>query len=992
MKFPALGFTQRPLGRESFQPRSMPWLQCFLFTFGLVVIVWTIALDAAKDVNSPFSTSAITENTLDRNLQRVATTALGERRGTIIIMDPQTGRVRGVVNPKLAFEENLPPGSTIKPFTALAALRSNLINQDSRNACREEYSYDEFHTVCSHPRGLPPLNLTEAIAYSCNYYFGSLGERLNESAFVSVLGDFGFGRKTGINADGESPGKLLRNGWRPQNAIGESDNVLATPIQIINAYSALMNGGHLLTPIVAGPSHFVPKPQANLTIKDDQREIIVKGMRGAVRYGTAETAGLYKLPGYIFGKTGTATQINGFRSQGWFIGFASDAGEENDSRGGPERVKLAVLVFLTRAHGSEAAEIARPIFEEFSQSQTQRLGDTVLASQHENDQRTGPPSDSSSSNLAVSPSQRRPFSLVRLHLVRENVTQTIPLDDYVRSVVATEGSTENELEALKALAIASRTYAVKNMGRHERDGYDFCSTTHCQRYRPTGSQSGTHISPTVTEAVEATRGEILRDSGGNVADSYFSASCGGATANMSALWGGSAPPYLRGVQDEYCANEPHHGWTDVISQAHLLKALQSDRRTNVGGQLHNVTIVRRDQSERAELIALDGDRRVTISGWEFKIIVGRALGWNLLKSSRFEIVRSGTNFVFHGQGFGHGLGLCQEGAHVMAVRGFSYRQILAKYFPTTRIAAIGPTGSADLIWGQETDRDQLRRSQMFIDPQVKLGLQLRRSPMFPTTMQSNRTFRSYGAEQTLLPLRSINITSLRDCWRGPQLFSINKKRRICFTENTDDRSNRISSNASGTHRQTLSSEDFRISYPATINRQEIEGLLSFLQRTRKSLIDRVEAAGLKPELPSLEIFINETTGDFVGRTGQPPWAAAATKNNRIELQPFQTLRRRRILETTVRHELVHFLVDVLGGGRTPRWLAEGLAIHFAGEGPLVSRYHPSHEISMQEIEQKLANPQSPADMRAAYSAAYAEVRSLIKREGETSIWRRVLNF
>ena len=460
---------------------SARWLHYVFITFALVVIVWTIALETTSDVNSTFSTSAITEATLDRNLQRAATTALGGRRGTIIIMDPQTGRVRAVVNPKLAFEENLPPGSTIKPFAALAAFRSGLINQDSRNACREEYSHDEFHTVCSHPRGLPPLNLTEAIAYSCNYYFGSLGERLNEPAFVSALSEFGFGRKTGINTDGESPGKLLRNGWRPQNAIGESDNVLATPIQIINAYSALMNGGHLLTPIVGGPKHFVPKLHANVTIKDDQREIIVKGMRGAVRYGTAETAGLYKLPEYIFGKTGTATQINGFRSQGWFIGFASDASEENDSRTGPQRVKLAVLVFLTKAHGSEAAEIARPIFEEFSQIQTRRFRDTAIASQHENDQQTDP-SDSSSSNLAVSPSQRLPFSFIRVHLVRENVTQTIPLEDYVRSVVATEASIENELESLKALAIVSRTYAVKNMGRHERDGYDFCSTTHCQRY------------------------------------------------------------------------------------------------------------------------------------------------------------------------------------------------------------------------------------------------------------------------------------------------------------------------------------------------------------------------------------------------------------------------------------------------------------------------------------------------------------------------------
>jgi hypothetical protein len=193
-------------------------------------------------------------------------------------------------------------------------------------------------------------------------------------------------------------------------------------------------------------------------------------------------------------------------------------------------------------------------------------------------------------------------------------------------------------------------------------------------------------------------------------------------------------------------------------------------------------------------------------------------------------------------------------------------------------------------------------------------------------------------------------------------------------------------------RQTLSSEDFRISYPATIERREIEALLSFLQSSRKSLLNRVASAGLNARLPALEIFINETTGDFVGRTGQPSWAAAATKNNRIELQPLATLQRRRILETTVRHELVHTLVDALGGGRAPRWLAEGLAIHFAQEGPLVSRYQPRHKLTVQEIEQKLDSPQSANDMRAAYAAAYSEVRQLIRTEGETNVWRRVVNF
>ena len=81
--------------------------------------------------------------------------------------------------------------------------------------------------------------------------------------------------------------------------------------------------GHLLTPRLGSSRGFVGKRQSDLAIDEDQRLMIVKGMRGAVRYGTAETAGLYKLPTYIFGKTGTATQLDGFRSQGWFIGFAS---------------------------------------------------------------------------------------------------------------------------------------------------------------------------------------------------------------------------------------------------------------------------------------------------------------------------------------------------------------------------------------------------------------------------------------------------------------------------------------------------------------------------------------------------------------------------------------------------------------------------------------------------------------------------------------------
>jgi stage II sporulation protein D len=856
-----------------------PVVQWCFITTAVLVSISAVALEASRG-GSLSSDDSFSEDSLDRKLQQAAERALGDKRGTIVVMDPQTGRVRAVVNPEMAFNESLPPGSTLKPFVALAALRAGLIDDESRTACREDYVHDNFHTVCSHPRDLPPLGPTDAIAYSCNYYFGKLGERLDEPKFISTLNEFGFGRKTGVNAN-EAPGKLVRNGWRPENAIGESDDVLATPIQLITAYSALVNGGHLWTPRRAAARNFNAKLQSDLTIADEQRTTIVKGLRGAVRYGTAESAGLYKLPNYIFGKTGTATQINGFRSQGWFVGFATEPGQivAEDSKLPATRVGLAVLIFLNKAHGSEAAEAVRPIFEEFSRFRETTIPRRELIAQ-------------------AKPSK----SLVRIRQVSDQTTDSLALEDYVRAVVATEGSTETELEALKALAIASRTYAIRNLGRHEKDGYDFCSTTHCQRY-----EAINNVSSLVKQAVEQTSGEILRDSVGQVVDSYFSASCGGATANIGSLWNVNAPPYLRGVNDEYCDRGAKHNWTDVISTAQLARALQTDARTNVGHTLHNVSVLRRDETGRAELVTIEGDRRATISGWEFKIIVGRALGWNVLQSSLFEVKRSGANFVFRGHGFGHGLGLCQEGAHAMALRGAGYRQILAKYFPTTKISNEPRAGNADLMW-ESRGSNSPARSNIFVP--------------------------------------------------------------------------------SGS-RQTLSSENFRISYPATVSRREVEPLLGFLQSARSSLLGRAGSAGLKASLPSLEIFFNETTGDFVGRTGQPPWAAAATKSNRIELQPLETLRRRRIVETTLRHELVHSLIDALGNGRTPRWLGEGLAINFAGEGSMVSRYQPRRQMSVQEIEQTLANPRSAEEMKHAYAAAYAAVKALIRSEGEAKAWQRV---
>jgi stage II sporulation protein D len=917
------------------------------------------------------------ETEIDSALQEAATAALGQRGGTIIVVDPQSGRVRAIVNPQQASTQAVMPGSTIKPFTTLAALQAGMIEKDSRSVCPGRFTGLSFSLPCVHANHLPPFTPSQAIAYSCNYYFATLGQRLGRERLVETLRGFGFGQSSGLNEDvagtlrpcetgnsarihAESNHSSRQGDCAARAAIGESDHIQVTPIQLLMAYTALVNGGHLFQPSLPGEGQLEKPERATIEISPQHRAIITEGMAGAVRYGTARRARLDSLPLYILGKTGTSPPAKGFRTNGWFVGFAGPSKPTGELA--PSEIGLAVLVLLERSHGSDAAALSKSIFAAYANIVPRNLSgrelNEALPVTTTVNRSTGSPTSNSKSR-------------VKIHLVTENLTTEQSLEDYVLGVMRAEGSTESEPEALKALAIAIRSYAVKNGGRHGKDGYDFCSTTHCQRFvRGDGSQA-------MVNAVTGTSGQVLTDDRGQPVDMYFGASCGGETANIGTLWGTTPPEYLRGVRDEYCPSGPHANWTDVIPRADLLRALQTDARTDVGVRIDQVKVTRRDESNRAEFISLEGEHRKSVRGWDFKIIVGRALGWHLLKSSRFEVSRSGSNFIFRGSGFGHGLGLCQEGAHVMAARGASHQRILEKYLPGTIVkkrdlVAGNLNGSFDdqtnRVWKADAllgtpglnqvvaNSSQPRSGEMFIAPNLVMTGALRRSAMFSTT-----------APGRYAPPELVNSWNPR----GYKHFVPTGLK-------------------TGPRYITISSEHFRVTYPADVDRRDANQVLSTLETARIDFLRRTTAASIAlGGLPNLEIRLNESTGDFTARTGQPWWTAAATRGNRIELQPVGLLKRRGILQTTLRHEFAHVVINVVSRDRAPRWLEEGFALFLAGEGPAISAYQRRGTLTTDELEKRLERPGTQQNMRALYADAYRIVFSLIKTDGEASVWKKL---
>lgn len=267
----------------------------------------------------------------------------------------------------------------------------------------------------------------------------------------------------------------------------------------------------------------------------------------------------------------------------------------------------------------------------------------------------------------------------------------IPLDPetYVTGVLVGEASTLQSGQALAALAVLARTWALRSRGRHRKDGYDFCCLTHCQAFSMP-SENGIQISPALAEAARKTSREVLMYRG-ELADSYFGADCGGATEAAGNLWPDRAQPYLRSIADPYCAASEHSYWQREISLSTISAILRENMGVALAGPLRDFEVDEKDSSGRAQGLRAVGGTSQRIDANAFRYAANRQLGWNTLKSNLYRLERRDDSIVFIGRGLGHGVGLCQAGADQMGRLGIPYEKILAMYFSGTEVARAAPT-------------------------------------------------------------------------------------------------------------------------------------------------------------------------------------------------------------------------------------------------------------------------------------------------------------
>jgi stage II sporulation protein D len=299
-----------------------------------------------------------------------------------------------------------------------------------------------------------------------------------------------------------------------------------------------------------------------------------------------------------------------------------------------------------------------------------------------------------------------------------------------------------------------------------------------------------------------------------------------------------------------------------------VQIIKSDLSRALGRPVTSVVVVERSESGRVQKLVVSGR---PIAATNFRLAIGRTLGWDKLRSDLYEEHDLGDTVSFRGRGQGHGVGLCQTGAEMMGEQGRSYREILAYYYPGTSI-----------------------------------GL-----------------------------------------------------------------------NAQGLTWETLAGESLDL---ITTNRADAVVLLPAAERALRLATERT---GWGPSTrPQVKVY--PSIGVYRDATGEPGWLAANTFGNVVRLQPISALQRAGSLDSTLRHEFLHILIEANAAPNAPLWLREGLAIYLANP----QEVRPA-SVDVDAMERQMHSLRTGEEMRAAYRACGAAVADAVEKNGLDSVLSRV---
>jgi stage II sporulation protein D len=242
------------------------------------------------------------------------------------------------------------------------------------------------------------------------------------------------------------------------------------------------------------------------------------------------------------------------------------------------------------------------------------------------------------------------------------------IEKYISGVVKAEGGSGKNEEYFKSQAVIARTYMYKYFDKHLADRYNVCDNTHCQAFNGVSSDS------LINRAAYDTKGLVILDKDSTLIISAFHSNCGGETASSEDVWL-TSQPYLKSVVDTFCLSSRNARWEKSMR---LIDWLEYLKKSGYNGSTADISTLNFDQKSRSSYYRAG----------TFKMPLTTIRTDLDLRSAFFSVVAKDSSVILKGRGYGHGVGLCQEGAMEMASRGFNYQQIIDFYYSGVLISDI----------------------------------------------------------------------------------------------------------------------------------------------------------------------------------------------------------------------------------------------------------------------------------------------------------------